>query len=294
MKSKFRWANREIFPPLDPTTQYQLWNTIILSLVPLICGLLLLFLLVIFSKLNLYYLEANGLILDDQVRDAYFHQVQLELFDVVWYLVMQLVATFAVAFVVMRWTSSPFNSARKMVLIAAKKPDQLEPASRLLTESHIFDRYIWNFCLRVKNGGENNLAQAPLPYVGINPLFLLKFFLTFTMLSIITGYVMGIILSSVYERIISLALELVRNTKVMSHYFLAQQDVLQDATLIMIGVSLMVYFFMGLHISRYMSQMIYVFSRLLKEDRFPITLRGNDLYHDLADAMNQARKQIKG
>jgi hypothetical protein len=294
MSDKFKWTKHEIFPPLKPLLKYQLSQTFLLSLVPLICGVLLLLLLMVFSKLNLYYLEANGLILDEQVRDAYFHQVQLELFDVVWFLVMQLVATSAAAFVVMRWASSPFLSAKKMVLIAGNAPEKLQPASKALTESHIFDRYIWSFCLRVKGGGENNLVNAPLPYTGVNFLFLLKFFLTFTMLSIVTGYVMNIILSSVYERIITLALELLRNTNTMGHYFLAQQDVLRDATYIMTSFSLVIYFFMGIHISKYMSEMIYVFSRALKEDRFPITLRGNDLYHDLADTMNQARMQIKG
>ncbi len=292
--SNLKWFKKEIFPPIKPVLRYQLNQTFMLSLVPLICGMLLLFLLMIFSKLNLYYLESNGLILDEQVRDAYFHQVQLELFDVVWFLVMQLVATAAAAYVIMRWASSPFLSAKKMIMIAGNVPEKLQPASNFLTESHIFDRYIWSFCLRVKGGGENTLVHAPLPYTGVNFLFLLKFFLTFTTLSIITGYVMGIILSSVYERIVSLAIGLVRNTKVMSHYFLAQQDMLKDATYIMIIVSLVVYFFMGISISKYMSEMIYVFCRALKEDRFPVTLRGNDLYHDLADTMNQARKQIKG
>jgi hypothetical protein len=38
--------------------------------------------------------------------------------------------------------------------------------------------------------------------------------------------------------------------------------------------------------------MIFVFSRSIQDDRFPITLRGNDCYRDLSALLNEARKKI--
>ena len=53
---------------------YRIRATLVLSLVPIICAATLVIILATFSHLNLYFLEANGLIVSDEIRAAYFDQ----------------------------------------------------------------------------------------------------------------------------------------------------------------------------------------------------------------------------
>jgi hypothetical protein len=284
------FGNRVIFRRFSDIQNYLLFYTLILSLVPLCCGLLLLLLISVFSNLNLYFLESNGLILNDQIREAYYRQVEVEMFNVGGYLLFQIAVTAIVSFLVMRWATAPFHSATKMIKTAMESPENLRPASRWLSESPAFDRIIWLFCLRVKSGGENQVKE--MVKFGTNLPFFAKFILTFGALSISTGYVLSIIMDSVYKRVIELALQLVKSNSTVSHYFLAQQDILKDANNFMICISMFCYFLLGLQISRYMATMLFVFSRSVFEDKFPITLRSADLYTELAETLNKARNRV--
>lgn len=285
-----RFANKEIFPKLSGIAKYHIRYTLMLSAVPLICGSLLLMLVSMFSKLNLYFLEANGLLLDEQVRDAYYKQVEIEMFSVLGYLGFQVLVTAIVSLLVMRWATSPFSVAQKTVQRALDNPDTLKPASHWLSESPMFDRMIWLFSLRVKSGGPNQIKEPV--HFGMNLPFLAKFTLSFGILSVCTGYVLSIIMDSVYKRIIDLALQLLRTNRVSSHYFTAQQDMLQDANTFTTGLAMVCYIFLGWQISRYMATMLFVFSRAMHEDKFPISLRSTDLYLGLAETMNKARNKI--
>ena len=51
------------------------------------------------------------------------------------------------------------------------------------------------------------------------------------------GFVMGAIISSVYEKIVSIAIQFVQKKELMTHYFVAQQEILNDATKLMIALS---------------------------------------------------------
>ena len=206
---------------------------------------------------------------------------------------LQLAVTAVVSVVVMRWASAPFMNAIRTLETAISNPEKLKPANRLFSESPFFDRVVWLFALRVKNGGENQIKAGHPPFTS-NIFFLIKFWATFSVLSTITGLLMGTIITSVYEKIISLALNLLRTQSLSTseHYFAAQQEVLYDVTNITTGVSIVIYFLIGLHISRYMATMIFVFSRALEQDRFPIQLRAYDVYQSLGAVMNKAREKI--
>ncbi len=287
-------ANRNITTPLGPIARYNLRYVIMLTAVPFLCGVVLLMLLTVFAKLNLYFLEANGLIINEDIRDAYYSQVQVETLGAPSYLLLQLAVTAVVSIVVMRWASGPFSSATRVLETAIQSPEKLKPVNRWLSESPFFDRVIWLFALRVKNGGENQVKEKNHRFA-TNLFFLLKFWATFAVLSVITGYFMGIIISTVYEKIVALAIALVHgaNLTASQHFFSAQQDILENATTITTWVSLTVYFVIGMNIARYMSTMIFVFSRALEEDRFPVQLRTDDIYHALASTLNRARDKIR-
>lgn len=287
-------ANRKIGIELSPTAWYHLKSSLALTSVPFLCGLVLTLLLFVFAKLNLYYLETNGLIIDERVREAYYSQVQGETMGVFGFLLLQLGVTAVVSAVVMRWSSAPFLNALRTLETATRDPANLRPVSRWLSESPYFDRVIWGFALKVKSGGGESAAPRGPRFLA-NLFFLVKFCVTFGLLSVVTGYFMGMTIGTVYEKIVNLAFSLVRNTSLRGtqHFFTAQQDILHDATTITMLTSIAIYFVIGLRISRYMTTMIFVFSRAIEEDRFPVQLRADDVYHELADALNRARASLR-
>ena len=278
----------EIVAPLSPMKKYNLRHVLYLAAIPIICAAAFVALLSIFSKLNLYYLQSNGLIVDDQIRTAYFHQVEMRIWEVLWYFLAQVLVTIIVGAVCMKWANAPFVSAEKMVLKTISDPDSLKPGAKMLSESLVFDRFVWQHCLRIRSGGPNTLQDLKLPNLGVNYLFLGKFYLVFGALSLLTGSVMGIIINTVFDKIVNLAINLVQNANVMTHYFVAQQEILKDAAFAMTILSLLFFFVIGLQISNYMSKMIFVFCRTMKEDRFPVQLRNGDIYDGFADALNKS------
>lgn len=287
------WGRKEVISPLGPIAKYQIKHTFILSLVPIACGSILLMLLSMFAKLNLYYLEASGLMVDANVRDAYFRQVESEMFAVIGFLGLQFLFTFVISYVVVRWANSPFLSAQKMIETAMERPDDLRPQSRWLSESVSFDRFTWLFALRVRSGGKPQEIEK-VPGIGVNLPFFIKFIIAFTFLSIGTGYSVGIIFNNVFRRIVDLGVTLipVNRVQLAQQYFSAQEEVLRDTVTLVTCISWIVFFFLGLNLARYMSTMIFVFSRAMQEDRFPVTLRTGDIYHDLARTLNNARSKF--
>lgn len=283
--------NPELLAPLSKIQKYHIRYSIFLASVPLICGSVLLLLLWVFTKLNLYFLESRGMVLDPQVREAYFSQVQMETFAVIGYLVLQVAVSLVASFLVMRWATAPFATSERQVRTALKTPDKLKPEVNWMSESPAFDRLIWQFCLRIKAGGENTVKE--LPNFGLNYPFLIKYFLTYGALSISTGYVLSIIMDTIYRRIIDLGLQLVKANDIGQHYFLAQQDILKDATYFTMIFSVCIYLYIGVLISNQMSNMLFVFSRAIKDDKFPIYLRMGDLYTGLAETLNEGREKIK-
>lgn len=286
--------SRVLFKSLGPVARYHARYTLLLSAVPMLCGVVLMLLLSVFARLNLYFLEANGMLVNEQVREAYYSQVQTETMGMAGFLLLQIVVTAAVSIVVMRWASAPFTNATRTIETAMNDPEKLQPSSRVLSESPFFDRVVWFFALRVKSGGANQIKDVTSNFIA-NVFFFAKFAFTFGTLSIVTGYFMGITIGGVYSKIVSLAIQLVKNANMTAagHYFAAQEEVLRDATTITTVVSIIVYLVIGTRISRYMSTMIFVFSRALEEDRFPIQLRTDDIYHGLAAVLNKARERIR-
>jgi hypothetical protein len=292
MKNKLPFKNHELLQSLSATARYQLRYILLLAAVPLACGTMLLLLFYVFAELNLYFLEANGLILDEQVREGYFQQVGMEVFSVIGYLGLQVAATFVAATVVMRWAAAPFSAAVESVRSAMASGGNTPLArTRWFSESPSFDRLTDEFAQGVKAGKKASFTK-PQSFATNYP-FLIKFVVTFGILSVSTGYVMSIIMDSVYRRIVDLALQIVKANSFVGHYFTAQQDILQKANSFTVALSLLLYFFVGLQISRYMGKMLFVFSRAIHEDRFPIVLREGDIYTGLAQALNEARDRLK-
>lgn len=292
MKKKLPFRNPELVRALTAADHYQIKYILLLVSIPLLCGTLLLLLFYVFAELNLYFLEANGLLLDERVREGYFQQLGIEIFSVIGYLGLQLLATLVAAVVVMHWASAPFTSALKTMKAALNQEEQKRSAyASWLSESPAFERIISQFSQSVRLGKKSELSK-PKVFVTNYP-FLVKFVITFGILSLSTGYVMSIIMDSVYRRVVDLALQIVKANQYVGHYFVAQQEILQTANSFTVGLSLLLYFLVGLQISRYMGTMIYVFSRSIHEDRFPVTLRNTDIYNGLADALNEARTRIK-
>ena len=275
--------NINIFPKLERSRVYQLKWAAALTCVPVFCAAFLTALLFFFAQQNLYFLENSGLMVNDLIRQAYQDQLIIELSDVVGFVFMLFVAAFAVSYLVMGWAVSPFRNAEKMLRSAMKNEDISGRGSDWMSESPHFHKIIWGLANRLKDPN-HTFDNFDAPSQRFNFRFFLKFAVSFYILSVATGSVLGIILDTVYIKIVSMAINLVgMNQK--GHFFNAQEELLQVGVSMMVIISCCVYVVAGYFVTRYMSNMLFVFGRAVKENRFPLRLRHSDIYHELAKTM---------
>jgi hypothetical protein len=277
-----------LFQKLGQVRNYQLKCAVLLTAVPLFCASVLTGLLFFLAQLNLYYLENGGLIINEEIRQAYHYQVQMSLWDVAWYMGLVFLLTFGLSYLLMGWAVSPFVNAEKVLRGVLRNSKTNLQETDWLSESPIFHRSIWTLAKRALDKSYPYEKMLEPHYQFVYPFFF-KFVLTFFAVSMAMSYVAGIILSTTYMKVVDMAITLVRMNQ-KGYYFLAQEQVLQIGVTIMLVLSCLVYVVMGYYITRYMSNMLFVFSRALKECHFPLKLRDSDIYHGLADAVSEVAK----
>lgn len=282
----------EIFPALHAITKYRIRNGFVISLVPLFCALVLLSLILIFSKLNLYYLEGEGVLIDPQVRQAYFDSVILEVAPLAGYFLLLVGLTFAIGFIVVGWSTSPFSLAEANIRSFIDNKDaESKRSNSWLSESVEFDNTMRAFLSWLKTGTKPDKLKQQVKRESVNKSFYLKFLMIFLPLSVLTSMSLAILMKGIYSKIVSLALHLLHSRTIASHYILAQQEVLDDAQNIMLVISLVLYAVIGWYIAKHLSTMDFVLRRAIHEERFPVFLRPRDVYHSLAKAINEARQK---
>lgn len=277
--------NVVLFPPLSKVRRYQIHYSIVLTSVPLICTVGLLALLLFFGQMNLYFLENGGFIVNEALRQAYFDQMQLEVQQVLWFLVLLFVFTFGISYFLMGWAVSPFVNGERLLRRALKSSKDMPEEDFWLSESPAFHRRIWGLaqCLREKNPSIDPNEGVKYRF---NYRFFFKFVLSFAAVSVITGFVLGIILNTVYLKIVSLAITLMKMNN-NTHFFIAQEQLLRSGVIYMVVLSCFVYAIIGVNVTRYMSNMLFVFSRAVVKSHFPLELRDSDIYHGLAGAISE-------
>lgn len=280
-----------IFRELSPVETFKFRFAIFLSLVPLVASLLPFALVLIFSKLNVYYLEGNGVIIDPRVRTAYYDQVITEVLPLVGYFAALLVFTFPISWIVMNWATYPFVTAENTLKRALSSGKAGESESNWQTESVDFDETVDAYVSSFVSKDRPGKLQEPTVRYSLNYKFLFKFVVVFVPLSVISTIVLRVLIDSVYGKIVSLAINLLHGRSIQSHYILAQQEVLEDAQNIMFGISVIAYAVFGRFLSHHISTMIFVFTRAMRENKFPIRLRPTDIYHSLADTLNEIQSK---
>ncbi|HEY8278436.1 MAG TPA: hypothetical protein VIH99_02355 [Bdellovibrionota bacterium] len=278
----------EITKPLDKVRKYQLRCALVLTAVPILCAAILSAILLVFAHLNLYFLETGGLIVSEAIQRAYFDQVIMELEDVVWMVGLLFASTFAISLVVMNWATSPFIMGERMLREAMKNPEKAGKVNDWLSENPDFDRCLAGLarCLTDRNYPFDQIPEARYQF---NFRFFLKFLISFTIISILTVYVMTIVFNAIYLKVISLGINLV-HMKQFGHYFVAQEAVLRMAAYFLTALSVIVYYCIGYYITRYLSNMAFVFTRAVRDHHFPLRLRHSDIYHSLAGAITEVAK----
>ena len=144
--------NIVIFEKLNPVQNYKVKFSCYLTMVPVFSTMILLVQLMIFSMLNLYYLEGNGLIVDHQVREAYYQQVVSEVLPLTVYILVVIAANFFLSFIVMSWAVSPFTSAEKKIRAFDGKNVAPGSMNALLTENGLIDLAVNSFLLELSSG----------------------------------------------------------------------------------------------------------------------------------------------
>lgn len=295
--------NIEVFPQPGPITKYKLRNAFYIALVPFFSSITVIAIILIFTKLNLYFLESNGLIINPEIRRAYYDQMIQHILPLLGFFGLLVIGSGAIGYVVVSWATSPFTDAKKILdeLLLADETNAKKAVHKSrfwLTESPDFTQVIQEFIEQMLTGKIAGRTKNKVPMPS-NFRFIIKFGLVFTALSIISAYTLGIFIGSVYERVLSLGISFINVssgnavTSIKGHFFTAQQEILQDVLWVVMGISILVYIFLARKIENYMDNMIWVFSRSLRENRFPLRLRAADLYHDLADTINRSYHKFK-
>lgn len=298
-----KFKDVEIAPKLHVITRYKIRNALTIAAVPLFSAITVITILFIFIKLNLYYLESNGMMIDAAIRGAYYDQMIQHMIPLLGFFALLIVGSGFVGYVVVGWATSPFTDAKKLLdeIMFAEKTNVKKAVYKSrywLTESPEFTQIIQEFIERMLTGKVANRGKSSFRSLPTNFRFIIKFALVFTALSIISGYTLGLFIGSVYEKVLSLGVHFLNVTgtnitTIKGHYFTAQQEILDTVILFVMAISILVYILIARKIETYMENMIFVFSRSLREGRFPVRLRQADLYHDLADTINRAYHKFR-
>lgn len=285
--------NVVIFEKLGKVQSYRLRFALYLTMVPLVGTAILTLQLLIFSMLNLYYLEGNGLIIDDRIREAYYQQVFGQVAPLLVSLLGLVAVSFVVSMIAMRWATSPFDAAEKAIRLYQKDSGPIKLTASWMSENTLLDRGVQAFLNQLSTGQPQKEFQRKNPLFHINLSFLLRFTAIYLILAIVTGLILGTLLSEAFTKIVSLAINLLQRQVIQGHYFTAQEQVLTLGVYVTVFVSVAVYVAIGYQVANYMSTMVMVFYRAFKEQRFPIHLRKTDIYLSLATAVNEKVEQFK-
>ena len=269
-------------------SRYKWRMACVFSLVPFIANLFVFILVMVFTKLNLYHIEAQGALVNEQVREAYYSQVFGELLAQAPNVGLLGLAVFIVGYITMNWATSPFVRARKYVdhkvLKAKMKKRKL---SLSVAEDPVFEQLVGEYCEQILTGVsiQANLREVTRPWI---LRFLAKITITFSMVSFLSGISLGSLVFMIHEKIVTLSLQLIHGRKISGHFFNAQEEILQDSIQFTVFIVFFANFLIGRSVYRFMHINLYAFSKAIAEDRFPIAIRSNEVYYTLAESLNRA------
>lgn len=275
-----------LFRNLSRVEKFKLKYALLLAFIPAVCSVVPLLLVFVFSKLNLYYLEGNGVIIEPQIRVAYYDQVISEILPIMGYFIGLLALTTPVAWIVMNWVTYPFIRAEKAIRKLLSSGERIDINSGWQAENIDFEETVTAYLKAISEPKSAEKNQEETVRYSLSYSFLFKFLAVFVPLGLIAAGVLRVLIDSAYGKIVSLALNLLHGRSVQSHYIIAQQEVLEDAQAIMLFISLLAFGLIGRSLSHHISTMIFVFTRAMREGKFPIRLRPTDIYHSLAEALN--------
>lgn len=280
------WFQTKVRLPL--VFVYKMRAASAIAFVPFFTAVFLLCLVFIFLRLNLYHLEALGLVINDQIRGAYFDLIFREVIAELPKVGIFIAAIFCLGFIVVNWAVSPFVRAERLIRNRCLSGKYREFRYDVhFSENKTFDTLVNDFVMQVEDGlpleADNRVIRRRLQW-----RFLFEYIVVFGLVSAISGAVFSSIFLTVYERVVSLGLQLVMVRNLRGHYFNAQQELLTDVLNFSITFSFLAYVWIGLAIRRHLSINLFVFSRVIAERRFPIPMHSRQTYYGLADALNRA------
>lgn len=280
-------------PKVPRVFRYKIMMASVLTAVPLAITAIVIVLLLVFTKLNLYHIESVGVLINEDVRDAYYDQVFDRMQEVAPQMAGLILAIFVISFIMMNWATSPFERARahveRTVLKHAKRKRQYDLE---VSEDPVFEQLVREFCTQV-NTGESLGATLTVDKRPLNLRFITKFALTFSAVSFLSGLSFSSLFLVAYDKIVSLSIHLVQGKQLSAHYYNAQQEILADTLNGSVVIALFIYFWIGRHIYKYLNLNLYAFSKAISEQRFPIAIRRREVYHEFADSLNRAYAKHK-
>jgi hypothetical protein len=263
------------------------------ALVPFLANAFVFILVLVFTKLNLYHIEAQGALVNDLVREAYYSQIFAKIIEQAPNVGFLGLSVFILGYITMNWATSPFTRARSYIEFKVlRKKGKRRNLNFNISEDPVFEQLIAEYCEQILTGVpiQANLTEVKRPWAF---RFLAKISITFSAVSFLSGLSLGSIIFIIQERIVGLSLQLVQGRKISAHFFNAQQEILEDSVKFTIFLVFIVNFFIGRAVYRFLRMNLFAFSKAIAEDRFPIAIRANEIYYPLAETLNRAYAKHK-
>jgi hypothetical protein len=285
-------------------SKFCLSSALFISLIPIVAFAIIFYVLWIFMSMTLSFFEANGYPQIAELQTAYFEFLTQDLFNVIPYVFIFIIALFFVGYYVAKLFLRPFSEVDRFIKDLESNSDSIFKSRFLfglnpMTHfSHVFFRFVYD----AKKLGKfepiklddkiNNVKEPQFDKILYSYCFV--FTLVFTSL---TSLIILMITNDIHDNMIQLAIRSLPTQKMAVTNFLSGQDaILISAQVICIIILLFLYNAFIYTRFKKVNGPAYAFFRSMRSfvqgTLSEVVLRNDDPVHKEAESFNQFIKKI--
>lgn len=237
-------------------SRFKIYVALKVMTVPLIASIFLGYMLWVLVRMNNIFFEANGFMGLDELRDAYFDFILMELSSLFPYIGAVMILLFFTGMYIGSLLLRPFAIIGAYCEEAVANENAVyEPDIfsdyKLLTR---FSEYFFTYIRNARKAGKLEMDVIPVNYTRIHkPVFDKVFFFHFTLflsiISIISSYLLVIIAVDIHESIIQLAIKALKLKGQSYTYFLLEQSfIMHSVTWVTVLIIVLGYLLLAFHL----------------------------------------------
>lgn len=254
IKSKVVFPLSKAFSTDD--SRFKIYVALKVMMVPVVASIFLAYMLWVLVRMNNIFFEANGFMGLDELRDAYFDFILIELSTLFPYIGGVLILLFFTGMYIGSLLLRPFAIIGAYCEEAVNNENAVyEPDIfsdyKLLTR---FSEYFFTYVRNARKTGKLEVDVIPVNYTRIHkPVFDKVFFFHFSLflsiISIISSYLLVIIAVDIHESIIQLAIKALKLKGQGYTYFLLEQSfIMHSVTWVTVSIIVLGYLLLAFHL----------------------------------------------